>query len=83
MYIFLLWILPIIVFALLLIWFFTSTNACKDVPLLLPITLFGISWIPGVGIGLDTIFLAFICINVDDLDLKNNWFNRTFLAYRE
>ena len=67
------------------IWYFTCTEH-KDVPLILVIIALILGLLPGFNC-----FAAFIIIPIviaclwdnGSVILKNNWFNRKFLAYRE
>jgi len=64
------------------IWYFTCTEH-KDVPLLL--VLLDIVIVPcpilGTLLVIVNIFILVGLINDRTIGLKNNWFNRTFLAY--
>ena len=66
------------------IWYFTCTEH-EEVPLLFVLIGIIFSLIPGLNIimciGL-LIALAYM-IDEDIINLKNNWFNKKFLAYHE
>lgn len=68
---------------LLFLWYFTCTEHTK-IPLILVIFDFILTMIPVVNIILFIINIVVASFLVDDylLKLKDNWFNRTFLAYR-
>lgn len=66
------------------IWYFTCTEH-KDVPLILVIITLIIGLLPGFNCFATFIIpmiIACLCDN-GSVILKNNWFNRKFLAYRE
>lgn len=64
------------------IWYFTCTEH-KEVPLIL--VLLDIVMVPcpilGTLLAIVNIFILAGLINERTIELKNNWFNRTFLAY--
>lgn len=64
------------------VWYFTCTKH-KDVPLIL--VLLDIAMVPcpilGTLLAIVNIFILVGLINERTIELKNNWFNRTFLAY--
>ena len=66
------------------IWYFTCTIH-TDVPLILILLDFFFGCIPGVNIFMVIVnpVLFIIMYKEADIELKNNWFNRKFLAYRE
>ena len=74
------WILSFIIF----VWYFTCTKH-KDVPLALVLIDFIISLIPVMNWIFLLVNIGLLCYFVDEeiIELKNNWFNRTFLAYNE
>ena len=67
-----------------LIWWFTCTKH-EDAPLALELVVAVLSFIPVVHIIFCIVFPIFCykCVKDYDIELKNNWFNRTFLAYHE
>lgn len=82
MVMFLIWIIPIILTNCWLIWYLTCVKH-DSIPLILVLLFIGASWIPAVGI---IIFLYLIILSVFKIQdgvcqLKDNWFNRVFLAY--
>ena len=72
-----------IIVVLELIWWYTCVDR-KEIPLLIEIlgTIFAL--IPGVEIACSVAIPCgcFLAYKTEQLKLKNNWFNRTFLAYR-
>lgn len=67
-----------------IIWWFTSVRH-TEIPLLLEIVIAIIMLCPGLHIIGSIVFAAacwMACIE-GDIQLKNNWFNRKFLAHRE
>lgn len=66
------------------LWYFTCTKH-EDVPLILVLIAIIFGLIPVVNIALSLVYLAILrMLEVEDLiELKNNWFNRKFLAYHE
>lgn len=66
------------------IWYFTCTEH-KDIPLIIILLLLLLSLIPGVNLVMCviniTIFIGMVL--GDYIKLKNNWFNRVFLAHYE
>jgi len=66
------------------IWYLTCTEH-KDVPLILVIITLIFSLLPGFNcfaIFIIPMVIACLC-DTGSVILKNNWFNRKFLAYRE
>ena len=66
------------------VWYLTCTIH-KDVPFILILLDFLFACIPGVNLLMALInpVLFIIMYKEADIELKNNWFNRKFLAYRE
>ena len=64
------------------IWYFTCTEH-KDVPLILVLLDIAIVLCPILGtlLAIVNIFILGGLINERTIELKNNWFNRIFLAY--
>lgn len=77
-------LLAYLIFFLEIIWFFTCTDHSK-IPLIVPLLVIIFGLIPGFNciIALIIPLTAAILIEEEDITLKNNWFNRTFLAYHE
>ena len=78
-FLYILWVLATIA---IFIWYFTCTKH-KKVPLLSVLFLFIAGFIPFLNI-ISTIFSLMKLVDLiddSDVELKDNWFNRTFLAY--
>lgn len=74
-----LWMLLTIIVCL---WYFTCTKH-KKVPLIIVLLWFIIGFIPIINL-FSTLFGFWALFNLVDegtIELKDNWFNRTFLAY--
>lgn len=84
MYSFLVWILPIIFVLLEFVWYVTSTEH-KYIPMILVLLDVAIAFIPVIGwfVFVGNIFIIIDLIENNNLELKDNWFNRNFLAYHE
>lgn len=67
-----------------ILWYFTCTKH-KDVPLIYALITVLLGWIPGLNIIISLIVLFLMAWLADNgiIELKNNWFNRVFLAYNE
>lgn len=67
-----------------ILWYFTCTKHEK-IPLILMMLLFILSLIPGFNVVMALLNIGVYVMFVDGyhIILKNNWFNRKFLAYRE
>ena len=65
------------------VWYFTSTEH-EEIPLIVSLFDCFLCCIPGINciIVLANILISWILVNEGDIELKDNWFNRTFLAYR-
>lgn len=77
-------ILGYILVAFETVWYITCTEH-RDIPLIIVLLIILLSLIPGLNCIMalvNFIILAFI-VHEDVLKLKNNWFNRTFLAYHD
>ena len=77
-------ILAYILVVLEFIWYFTCTEH-KEIPLILVILAFIVSLIPGMNVVMCILNIGAIFGLTSEyyITLKNNWFNRKFLAYRE
>ena len=77
-------ILAYILAFLFFIWFFTCTEH-KELPLIVVILDIIFTCIPGLNIAFAIGNFLIVAILIDEklVTLKNNWFNRTFLAYNE
>ena len=67
-----------------IIWYFTCTKH-EDIPLVLVLFNIVLSCIPGLNcvmVIINAVILG-ILSSEGDIELKDNWFNRKFLAYRE
>jgi len=65
------------------IWYFTCTEH-QEIPLILSLFDCILCCVPGVNCIMALVNILLACILTDGgyIKLKNNWFNRTFLAYR-
>lgn len=65
-------------------WYFTCTKH-EDIPLILVLIAIIIGLIPGMNVFAVILFpILFEILKADNLiKLKDNWFNRKFLSYRE
>ena len=66
-----------------IIWYFTCTKH-KEVPLVFPLIDTVICCIPGFNIIMvvANVLILWLLVEEEDIELKDNWFNRKFLAYR-
>ena len=66
------------------IWYITCTKH-KEVPLILVLldVLTFLCPILNIVTSISNIFVLYVLIDDETIELKNNWFNRTFLAYNE
>ena len=69
---------------LMFLWFLTCTEH-RSIPLLFVIVDFIMSLLPGLNILFFWINLVWLINSVMNctVEMKNNWFNRVFLAYNE
>ena len=67
-----------------ILWYFTCTKH-EDIPLILALITIIVSLFPGVNVfAVILLPILFEILKTDNLiKLKNNWFNRKFLSYRE
>ena len=67
-----------------ILWYFTCTKH-KDVPLIYALIATLLGCIPGINIIISLLILFLMAWLADNgiIELKNNWFNRVFLAYNE
>lgn len=78
-FLYILWMLLTIIVCL---WYFTCTKH-KKVPLILVLLFFTVGFIPIINV-FSTLFGFWALLHLVDekiVELKDNWFNRTFLAY--
>ena len=68
------------------VWYLTCTEH-KRIPLIIPLLILGATWIPILGLCIALFSAILLPLFWDDLnyefdvELKNNWINRTFFAY--
>lgn len=66
------------------IWYITCTEH-KDIPFIIVLLIILLSLIPGLNCIMTIVNFVILAIMISehDLKLKNNWFNRIFLAYHD
>ena len=76
------WLIPVVLTHFWLIWYFTCIKH-ESIPLILVLLFVLFSWIPLIGYAIFMYLIMESFFKIEDrvCQLKDNWFNRVFLAY--